>query len=31
MKYFDLRHESFNYYLSEWDPCLCYCSESGTI
>ena len=30
VKYFDLRHESFHYYLSENDSCLCCCCpESG--
>ena len=30
VKYFDLRYESFHYYLSENDSCLCCCcSESG--
>ena len=30
VKYFDLRRESFHYYLSESDSCLsCCCSESG--
>ena len=29
VKYFDLRHESFHYYLN--DSCLCCCSESGPL
>ena len=31
IEFYDLKFESFGYYLGKWDSCLCCCSESGPL